>query len=60
MLSIEHVIQFDYFSWYGHSDLKSEECKFGTLGQFKMATKIQDGRQNKGTLLVFLYEKGFA
>ena len=37
--SIENV--FDYFSWYGPSDLKSKECQFGTLGLFKTADKIQ-------------------
>ena len=33
---------FYNFSWYGHSDLKSEGCQFGILGQFNMTAKIQD------------------
>ena len=42
IVSIENV--FNYFSRYGPSDFKSEECKFGTLGQFKMAVKIPNDR----------------
>ena len=37
MASIENV--FDYFSRYGPSVLKSEECQLGTLGPFKWALK---------------------
>ena len=51
MASIEKVF-FYYFSRYGPSDSKSEECQFDTLGQFKMTTEIQDSRQKRGNLLV--------
>ena len=47
MASIENVVVvFYYFSRYGISDLKSAECQFGFLGQFKIAIEIQDCRQN--------------
>ena len=46
MASIENIFLI-YLSTHGPSDLKPEECQFGTLGQFKMAAKIQDGRQNR-------------
>ena len=47
---------FEYFNWYEPSDLKSEECQFGTLGLFKTAAQIQDGCQNRGNLLVLFFE----
>ena len=37
--SIENV--FVYSDRYGHSDLKSDRCQSGILGQFKMAAKNQ-------------------
>ena len=51
--SIENV--FNYLSRYGPSDLNSEECQFGTLGQFKMAFKIQDGHQSRVNLLFLFF-----
>ena len=42
----------NYSRRYGPSDLKSDECQFGTLGQFQIAAKIQDGCQSRGNLLV--------
>ena len=51
--SIENVL--NYPIGYGPSDLKSEECQFGTLWQFKIAAKIQDGCQSNGNWLVLLF-----
>ena len=50
--SIENI--FVYSDRYGHSDLKSDWCQSGILGQFKMAAKIQDGHQKQGKLAEFL------
>ena len=58
MASIENVL--NDFSRYGPSELRSEEFYCGILGQFNMATEIQDGPQNRGTLLVLFYLKKVA
>ena len=50
--SIENV--FIYSDRWGHSDLRSDWCQSGILGQFKMAAKIQDGRQKQGKLAEIL------
>ena len=50
---------FYHVSRYGTSGSKYEECQFGTLWQYKMDAKIEDGRQNRGNLLVLFYEKRY-